>query len=351
MASSDMPPPLEDMTHALQARKRRLEEEANAVKAREVAAAKAAHAKSVAYAGRLDVPDESDSGPSLLKELAPKPKPKVQNGGKSTSSDSASDAPDSKSKKKKKQSRGGGMFGGLSGGFLSGGKRTNKKKTNKKKKAQQSQSQSQSQKTNSSRVPISVVPNANAQQHNPLQLDEVQQAMGDKPSFNMTTPDMLEKVQKNERLMKGLANPRFTKAIEEMQKDPAATVAKYADDVEMGEFFKEFMELMGIQLGKQATEIAKQHDSKIEIHQEPSISAAATATTAPQRRNVDPAVLQKWMSDPKIYDILNDPRTSQILAEMDKNPSTFPKHIRNPRILTLVRAGIVPIPPQFQNRS
>ena len=43
----------------------------------------------------------------------------------------------------------------------------------------------------------------------------------------------------------GMANPRFTKAMQEMQENPEAAQRKYKDDEAVQDFFKEFMGLMG----------------------------------------------------------------------------------------------------------
>jgi len=87
-----------------------------------------------------------------------------------------------------------------------------------------------------------------------LVLDEVQTAMheGVEPlrrtladQGKWLTPDLLSKVGSNPKLMAGMANPRCMAALDEMQRDPKAAMAKYKDDKEVTEFFSLFMSVMG----------------------------------------------------------------------------------------------------------
>lgn len=59
------------------------------------------------------------------------------------------------------------------------------------------------------------------------------------------TEDLLTKVAKNEKMTKWLADPRMSHVLEEFQKNPTAAQAKYADNPEISDFFKQFAGLLG----------------------------------------------------------------------------------------------------------
>ena len=60
------------------------------------------------------------------------------------------------------------------------------------------------------------------------------------------TEDLLEKVQKNATVFKRLGDPRFMQAINEFQSNPKEAMEKYANNLEVQTFLKEFCGLLGI---------------------------------------------------------------------------------------------------------
>ena len=62
------------------------------------------------------------------------------------------------------------------------------------------------------------------------------------------TEDLLNKVQKNEKMTQQLANPKFVAALAEFQKNPKAASEKYKDSPEMEVFFKDFCQIMGMRI-------------------------------------------------------------------------------------------------------
>ena len=57
--------------------------------------------------------------------------------------------------------------------------------------------------------------------------------------------------------------------------------------------------------------------------------------------------MQRWMSDPELRDILNDPRTSMMIGALQKDNDVFLQIIHDPKIQRLVKEGILQVPPKF----
>lgn len=58
--------------------------------------------------------------------------------------------------------------------------------------------------------------------------------------------DLLDKVEKNELLLKRFADPHFMKALEEFQANPVAAMEKYKGNKEVEKFLMEFCGLLGM---------------------------------------------------------------------------------------------------------
>ena len=60
------------------------------------------------------------------------------------------------------------------------------------------------------------------------------------------TEALLQKVQKNDTLMKQLGNPKFMAALTEFQHNPKAAAEKYKDNPEIDKFFRDFSGIIGM---------------------------------------------------------------------------------------------------------
>lgn len=196
-------------------------------------------------------------------------------------------------------------------------------------------------------------------------------------------------------MMAAFQDPRLAPAMQEFTTDPQKALNKYKDNKEVMSFMQKFMGLMGGHFsdmaGKQQGRSSENKDSSNSgnsgdgsgnrVRKDESSAmgmgrgrggggdiltpAAASRQAAPlmtkrdpyhgnsgeyvdfNGKQVDKMTLQKWMSDPQIVSILNHPRTSMMLSEIGKDRTKFAKYARTPTILTLVRAGILDVPPEY----
>lgn len=59
------------------------------------------------------------------------------------------------------------------------------------------------------------------------------------------TPELLQKMASNPKMMEGFRNPEVMKAIAMLQTDPEAAKQKYKHDAKITEFIIEFSKIMG----------------------------------------------------------------------------------------------------------
>ena len=79
-----------------------------------------------------------------------------------------------------------------------------------------------------------------------LRLPEVQEAMKSPiDSKAWMTEDFLKKISSNPKLLKAMTDPRFSAALELMQKDPKKAIKEYGQNAEFVEIMTEFSKLMG----------------------------------------------------------------------------------------------------------
>lgn len=151
------------------------------------------------------------------------------------------------------------------------------------------------------------------------------------------TPDFMENMSKNPRLLLALQNPRFTQAIEEMKTNPTAALAKYQNDKDVCSMLMEFMGFLGNHFEK----MGKVQD--VPDAAEVRKSAIETMKRDPQEE----ATVQRILSDPELMEILSDPNMKKKLEQCQK-PGVLKILMRNPeigpKIRKLMDAGLV----QFQ---
>ena len=162
---------------------------------------------------------------------------------------------------------------------------------------------------------------------NNLRIPEVQAAM--KNTLNnkkeWMTPDLLRRFASNPKLALGLQNPRFVKAMEELQKDPEAAMAKYKDDAALQDFLQEFMGLMGdhmVNLG----ESKKEQEAKKQKQQQEQQQEAMRK----ELEKADPEVA-KVLRNQEVASILADPNMQKIMQECTK-PGVLRKYMNDPDI-------------------
>ena len=142
------------------------------------------------------------------------------------------------------------------------------------------------------------------------------------------TPNLLERFAKNPKLALGLQNPRFVKAMEELQKDPQAAMDKYKDDEALQDFLQEFMGLMGdhmVNLGEDLKE--KEEREKKEAEKEMERKKEEMRKEIAKK---DPEVA-KVLANQDVASILADPEMQKIMRECTQ-PGVLRKYMQNPEI-------------------
>jgi hypothetical protein len=246
---------------------------------------------------------------------------------------------------------------------------------------------------------ITVTPNNNGvrqrSQEDKLRLEEVQEAMK-KHSLeslnlsdgNWATPDLTTKIAQNPRLAAGMANPKFSAALQEMQHNPKAALKKYSLDgdnsnPEIWDFLHEFCGVMGEHFTAmgEAQQKQKQQHRKSKVTPEntrppkqdlgPLAEAAlqrnqkgikGMGTTASDNHNITNKAnnhgniqqdeelskdqkrqVDNIVSNPEMAQLLMDPAFQQILQECN-DPHKFRQYARHPdhgpKIRKLIEAGV-----------
>jgi len=343
----DGPPPLEDMTETLSLLKIKKQAFAPSVPARTVLEGDENKAKQSAIESMLQikkassVPESQPATPALSKA-----QPDVQ-----------PNPPKAQAKPKQK----GGMFSGLQGGFFGKPSKKPAAASSAPHAASGSKQPAPAPSSTSKKVDYHIKASSSSETTSGpgLRLPEVQEAVNSmKASLSDTktwlNEDMLQKVASNPRLAAGLQNPRLLKAMGEIQANPKLAKEKYGQDREIAEFYKSFMELMGNHLSGLA-EAEEKQSKKAQQKAEPDvqIQQRSMSHSGPSLggRSVDPAAVQRWMSDPQIVAALNDENTSKMLSVIQSDSSAFLRLISHPNIRTLVKAGILAIPPQYAHMN
>ena len=160
-----------------------------------------------------------------------------------------------------------------------------------------------------------------------LRLEEVQQAMKDDPARRMAggewmTEDLLSRVADNPRLVAGLGNPRFTAALQALQKNPKEAMAKFRDHPEITNFLHEFSGIMG----EHFTMLGEEEEKK-KVVREVGDSDVGPMAEAVLKREADRAakdeadVAEKGgvsqAEQEKINAVLADRELTEILMDVD----------------------------------
>jgi hypothetical protein len=176
-----------------------------------------------------------------------------------------------------------------------------------------------------------------------------------------TTPDLMEKIAQNPRLVAGMRNPKFTTALEAMQKDPRAAMVQFKDQPEIMDFLKEYFGIVG------------QHFTKLDDEQ--NQKSTASGATASGKQHVGPLAenairkeaerksqgqmgwrssmdedektkLDEICADKELVEILMDPKMQHVMQQCSV-PGQMKKFMQHPeygpRIQKLIRAGLLKV--------
>jgi hypothetical protein len=142
-------------------------------------------------------------------------------------------------------------------------------------------------------------------------------------------------------LARGLSDPRMAEVMAMLSKNPKEALKKYGDQPHLQEFIRRFLGLMGDHLTTE--EKATAAAAVAATAEEPLLRARPEKQlyVADRPRDVDPQQMQKWLSDPELRSILNNPDTGRMLADMGRDPRKFKEYAKRPDIQKLLAAGII----------
>lgn len=207
--------------------------------------------------------------------------------------------------------------------------------------------------------PLSV-PNNDKFSSGNLVMDEVQKAMMNNPlgglgiGDELTSPELMEKISGNPRLAAGLSNPKFTAALEALQKNPKEALSKFKNHPEINDFLNEFCGVLGqhfTELGAQ--QYAKNEDrtackgplAKDAIKRDSEKRANGNDWNANTNKE-DQDQVNKVLADKELYELLIDTELQHVIKECNAPDRMvyFAKHPKyGPKIRKLVDAGLLQV--------
>jgi hypothetical protein len=171
----------------------------------------------------------------------------------------------------------------------------------------------------------------------------------------------MEKIAQNPRLMAGMRNPKFTTALEAMQKNPRVAMVRFKDQPEIMDFLKEYFGFVG------------QHFTT--LSDEKNQKRTASGATASRKEDVGPLAenairkeaerksqgqmgwrsrmdddekskLNEICADKDLVEILMDPNMQSVMQQCSV-PDQMKKFMQHPeygpRIKKLIRAGLLKV--------
>mmetsp|Transcript_15915 Transcript_15915/g.22671 ORF Transcript_15915/g.22671 Transcript_15915/m.22671 type:complete len:262 (+) Transcript_15915:483-1268(+) len=208
---------------------------------------------------------------------------------------------------------------------------------------------------------------------NPLVLNEVQEAMkNNNPSDLLSTkteqwatPDLMQRISQNPRLMAGMSNPKFTAALEAMQRDPKGAMEKFRDHPDVMEFLKEFCGVMGehfmkLDRSKKHDEVKQNITEKIKnknsrpigpmekdaLKREEQRKAEGGASWDQSMTYEERKKLDEIMSNKEITEALMDPKFQEIMKKcvLPGKLRIYMQHPEyGPKLQMMINAGILQI--------
>jgi len=144
---------------------------------------------------------------------------------------------------------------------------------------------------------IPTVRPSNTMKKDPLIFEEIQDAMKNAPSFDINnasgswaTPDLMEKISKNPRLLAGLSNPKFAAALEALQKNPRMAMKKFQNHPEIMDYLHEFCGVLGEHFTKLGEEQEKEKKTQTQqTTQKKKIEPTSTTSISSRsKKNIGP---------------------------------------------------------------
>merc|ERR1712086_229693 len=140
------------------------------------------------------------------------------------------------------------------------------------------------------------------------------------------TPELMQKLAKNPRVVAGMKNPYYMRVMQELQTDPQGAMRKCQDDPGLRDFIQEWIGMMGGDFeklgGKEEKEKKKAEEERKKAAQEDAKKAVGTNPISGKEIRWDtlPDEVKDEKADKKVQDILanqelaaclNDPEMHQ----------------------------------------
>lgn len=200
-----------------------------------------------------------------------------------------------------------------------------------------------------------------------LRLSEVQEAMnGTQPAADFLkekqgewhTPDLMERLSKNPRIVAGMKNPYYMQVMQELQSNPTEAMKKCQSDPGLKDFIQEWMGLMGghfEKLGEKEEEKKKEEAQKKATKEQREAVGTNPITGKEIRWDTLPAEakntqadeqVQKILGNEELANLLNDPEMHKVLQACG-HPGQLQRYMSHPewgpKLKMMQDAGLVQI--------
>merc|ERR1719478_1139496 len=154
------------------------------------------------------------------------------------------------------------------------------------------------------------------------------------------TPDLIKEMAKRPVLAKGMSNPKYQAALQELQKDPKNGAKKFDSDPELKRFLTEFCEVMGSHMIK----LAGDEDPKPSTpalptekeKQEMGPLCSQIAEDCANGKGPEPCKTKKEqdevdavLKNEELRELLMNPKTQELMQRCS-DPRAFQEAMRNP---------------------
>jgi len=170
------------------------------------------------------------------------------------------------------------------------------------------------------------------------------------------TPDLIKEMAKRPVLAKGMSNPRYQAALQELQKDPKNGAKKFDSDPELKRFLTEFCEVMGSHMIKLAgdEDAPKPSTPALPTEKEKKEMGPLCSRIAedcahgkgpePCKTPKEQAEVDAVLKNEELRELLMNPKTQELMQRCS-DPRAFQEAMRHPEnraiIGKLERAGLV----------
>lgn len=207
----------------------------------------------------------------------------------------------------------------------------------------------------------------------PLHLQEVQKAMKDENAWQTfsntewSSPDLLDKISKNPKLLARMADPKFTAALEALRDNPQEAMKKFKDHKDVTEFLNEFCSILGehfTALGEKQQQQQQQQPiencpSRKELNEEDVGPIAFGAIQREKERKArgeksvteddmnkeEQVKYEAVMKDEELTKILMDMNMQKVLQECSTIPGKMQMYMRHEeygmKLRKLIQAGLL----------